>query len=174
MELSGGYQLLNGDDGEVGSLSKGWYADASYNLNTVIGLVGEVGGGYKTFELGLSNQGMTLNLMADRRVHKFMGGVRFHALQTSWAVLFFQALVGQVRSSVDVTAKGVAGEVILNETLTDSANYLGIQLGWGVNLHLSDRVGLRLAADRLRISREDASANLFRFTSGIVLLIGGR
>ena len=51
IEVSGGYQFITAKskgDTEWTKFPKGWYADVVGNVNKMLGIVGQVGGNYKT------------------------------------------------------------------------------------------------------------------------------
>ena len=170
-EISAGYQFLNFSvEGENESMSKGWYFDVAGNLSPMIGIVFQVGGNYKSFEESFSAGGITATSTVDLKVHEFLGGVRLNARSGAAVTPFAQVLVGGINGSIDVTASATGpGTPPISFSDSDSGTDLGLEIGGGVNFPLSDGVGLRVGADYLRIFEEDAGANLFRFTIGIVL-----
>ena len=169
-EISAGYQFLNFSvEGENESMPKGWYFDVAGNLNPMIAIVFQVGGNYKTFEESVSFGGATASTTVDLKVHEFLGGVRLNARTGSAVTPFVQVLGGGLNGSVEVTATTtVPGQPPFSINDSDSGTDFALEIGGGVNFPLSDGVGLRVGADYLRIFEEDAGANLFRFTVGIV------
>jgi opacity protein-like surface antigen len=175
VEVSGGYQALHAnEENDAFSISRGWYADVAYNLSNVIGIVGEIGGGSKTAEESLSNEGVTVSARGDIDVYEFMAGARLSSRRNPKAAWFGQVLVGRVRASVDATVTGTDGTTTITESASESETYFGLQLGGGVNLALTDRVGLRIGVDSLRVFHEGENANVFRLAAGIVLPFGAR
>jgi len=173
VEVSGGYQFLNFVvGGEHESMPKGWYFDAARNLNPTIGLVFQIGGNYKTFEQSASAGGVTFRASADLKVHEFLGGVRLNARprqQRPALVPFGQVLVGGIHGSADVSATTTpAGQAPVAFNVSNSDTNFALQAGGGVNFGFTDRLGLRVGADYLRLFAEDGGVNLFRFHSGIV------
>ncbi len=170
VELSGGYQFLNFSiEGENESMPKGWYFDVAGNLNPMLGLVFQVGGNYKTFDESFSAGGITATATADLKVHEFLGGVRVNARSNTAIVPFGQVLVGGINASVKVAASTtIPGLPPFEINEEDSGTNFALEAGGGVNFGLSDAVGLRVGADYLRVFAEDSSANLFRFSIGIV------
>jgi len=175
-EISAGYQFLNFSvEGggavpeENESMPKGWYFDVAGNLNPMIGIVFQVGGNYKTFEESFSAGGATASTTVDLKVHEFLGGVRLNARTAATVTPFVQVLAGGINGSVEATATAtIPGQPPFSFSDSDSGTDFALEIGGGVNFPLSAAVGLRVGADYLRIFEEDAGANLFRFTVGIV------
>jgi len=170
-EVSGGYQFLNVSvEGEGESLGKGWYADVVGNLNRTVGIVFEVGGSYKSISASETFLDVTGTATVDLRVHEFMGGVRFNARPNAQLVPFGQVLVGAVNGSAKISGSAsIGGTTIFSTSEEESATNLGLQVGGGLNFLLTERVGVRVGVDYLRVFEEDAGANLFRFAAGIVI-----
>ena len=180
VELSGGYKWLGAKDESVFSLSRGWYADAAYNIDRMFGIVAQVGGGYDSHESRFSDEGFSVHGTGNIKVHEIMGGVRVNARQASRAVWFGQALVGGVRASAHATATGTGGGMTITESVSQSRTYVGLALGGAVNLILAPRIGVRLGVDSLRVFHEGEGVqtlpfasgdgtNVLRFTGGVVL-----
>jgi opacity protein-like surface antigen len=169
-ELSAGYQFLNFVvDGENESMAKGWYFDVAGNLTPTFGLVFQIGGNYKNFEESVSLGGITSIASADLKVHEFLGGVRLNSNARSTIVPFGQVLVGGMNGSVDVSSTTtLPGQAPISFNQSDSGTNFALQAGGGVNLGLTDGVGLRVGADYLRIFDDSGGANLFRFNVGLV------
>jgi opacity protein-like surface antigen len=150
-------------------MPKGWYFDVAGNLNPMIAIVFQVGGNYKTFEESVSFGGATASTTVDLKVHEFLGGVRLNARTGAAVTPFVQVLGGGLNGSVEVNATTtIPGQPPFSINDSDSGTDFALEIGGGVNFPLSDAVGLRVGADYLRIFEEDAGANLFRFTVGIV------
>ena len=162
-EFSAGYQLigLQGDIDET--LGKGWSADLSGNVTRFMAAVFEVGGNYKTFRATETDQGVTFTAEADLKIHEFMGGVRVHGPSRP-VTPFAQFLVGGANSRLRASAS-------LNGTsfdVSDSSTDFVTQLGGGVTFRLTNRIGMRAAADYIRIFTEEEGLNGFRFAAGAV------
>ena len=157
VEISGGYQALHALDE---TLPAGWYVEVAGNVNRWFGIVGEVGGAYKTKSERISN-----NRTADvtSTLHTFVGGVRLRARINRRIVLVHPVLVGGAHASVRTDPVGV--------TSSPSETKLALQTGLGINLMVTDEVGVRVAADYRRVLLSDnrGDENEFRFTIGIVL-----
>jgi hypothetical protein len=79
VELSGGYQFLNFSlSGANEAMPAGWYFDVAGNLTSMLGVVFQVGGNYKSFEESATIGGITATAAADLKVHDFLGGVRLN------------------------------------------------------------------------------------------------
>lgn len=154
IELSGGYQVLNDRSAEE-TFPAGWYVDVAGNVTRMFGIVGEVGGSYKT-----------LSDLVDvkLKVHTFMAGVRVSSRANAKVVPFAQALVGGWRAGGSVGILGIS----VGASETDAA----LQVGGGVNVMATGNVGIRLGADYRRVFTEDEGTNEARFVVGVVLPFG--
>ena len=66
VELSGGYQFLNFSvSGANEAMPAGWYFDVAGNLTSMLGVVFQVGGNYKSFEESATIGGITATAAAD-------------------------------------------------------------------------------------------------------------
>jgi opacity protein-like surface antigen len=183
IEVSGGYQFLNVsadlesiDTGDVPvrnvdqSLPTGWYVDLAGNLNRHFGVVFEAGGNYKSISESAMFAGVAASATADLRVHEFMGGVRYNSRANPTVIPFGQFLVGAVNGSAKVTASGsVTGLPGFSFSGEASGTDLALQAGGGMQLRLTDKLGVRVGADYLHILADEGGVNAFRFAAGIVL-----
>lgn len=165
-EVSAGYQFLSSIDEDGESLPVGWYFDIAGNLNRTLGVVFQVGGNYKSFEESVTVGTGTLTADLDVKVHEFMGGLRVNARGNPALVPFGQVLVGGITTSLDATVSSTIPGVPPSFTDDGSATEFALQVGGGINFALTDALGLRVAADYLRIFA-DEGANVFRFHAGI-------
>ena len=167
VEVSGGYQLVSLEPGhDTQTLRTGWYADLGWNLTPVFAIVGQVGGNYRNRDV-LGNE-------LRFSMHEFMGGIRASSRAHTAIVPFGHALVGPVRASL-----GFAGESV-------SVTKFAVQVGGGVNWSLTQRFGIRVGADYLRIFNDqegrdigdlsggDRGDHALRFVAGAVLPLARR
>jgi len=82
VEVSGGYSFLR--DQEIEENFHGWVASVAGNLNSWFGIVGEVGGNYRTIQV--------FGTDVDLSVHSFMFGPRLSGRQRADVTPFFQFL----------------------------------------------------------------------------------
>jgi outer membrane protein with beta-barrel domain len=164
VELSGGYQLISlepGQDQNTQTLRTGWYLDLAGNLTRVFAIVGQVGGNYRSRDLFGNELRFSL--------HEFMGGIRASGRANTTVVPFGQALIGPVRANLSLLGERV------------SVTKFALQFGGGVNWRLTQRIGIRVGADYLRIFNEqegrdigdlsggDEGGHALRFVAGAVL-----
>ena len=162
VELSGGYQLVSLEPGEdAQTLRTGWYVDVAGNLTRVFAVVGQVGGNYRS--RGALGSDLRFSL------HEFMGGIRASSRANTTVVPFGQVLAGPVRASLSFMGDGV------------SVTKFALQFGGGVNVRLTQRIGIRVGADYLRIFNDqegrdigdlsggDRGDHALRFVAGVVL-----
>ena len=159
-ELSGGYQVLHALDK---TFPAGWYFDIAGNVNPWFAMVGEVGGTYKT-----ENRQISIDRTVDvtSKLHTFMAGVRLNARINPRVVLFHNVLAGGAHARVSTDAVGV--------TLSAPETKFALQPNVGVNLMVTNKVGMRTAADyrRVFLGEDRGGENEFRFTVGVVLAFG--
>jgi len=175
-ELSAGYQFLqisndDFDEADVDtSLTKGWYADVSGNLNEWLAIVGQVSGNYKSDSASVTIAGVTTAAEYELSVHTFLGGARLSSRRNPAITPFGQVLAGLGRAGFSGTASASAGGApIFGFDADESSTDFAMQFGGGINLNVSERAGLRLAADYLRVFGEDSGVNAFRFALGVVI-----
>lgn len=162
-ELSAGWRVLHVEDE---TFLKGWYADVVGNITDTFGVVGEVGGHYKTVEETEVFGSVQAKVSASARVHTFMGGVRFTARQNPRLFPFAQALFGLAHGAVDVEGSTTIGGQTFTVDESESSSDMAVDLGGGVNILITNGMGLRLAGSYLRILEEDAG-NAARFAIGL-------
>jgi opacity protein-like surface antigen len=144
-DVSGEYSFLR--DSELEQSFHGWLLSAAGNMSSVLGIVGEVGGNYKT----ISVLGTDLELS----VHTFMAGVRFSSRANEKVTPFGQIVAGAARA-----AGSAFGE-------SESATEFALQPGGGVDIWITPTVGIRAGADYRRIF-SDPGTNEFRLHFGVV------
>ena len=167
VELSGGYQLVSLEPRhDTQTLRTGWYIDVAGNLTRMLAIVGQVGGNYRSRDL-LGNE-------LRFSMHEFMGGIRASSRGNAAVVPFGQALAGAVRANLSLQGEGV------------SVTKFALQFGGGVNWRLTQRIGIRVGADYLRIfngqegrdigdlSGGDRGDHALRFVAGAVLPLARR
>jgi len=145
------YSVLHDSDVEE-TFPKGWSVAVNGHLNSLLGVVGEIGGNYKTMDVFGSDLSMS--------VHSFLGGVRVRR-DAGTMVPFAQVLAGVARANVSWLGED------------DDATEFAMQPGGGVDFRLTERFGLRVQGD-YRIITGEETANEFRFAVGGVLGFGSR
>lgn len=169
VELSGGYTFLRDGLKEGTNFPMGWSASTTANVNRWFGLVGEVTGSYKS-SLNLGSE--ELNVSTDVSEYTFMGGPRF-AAKAGRLMPFAQFLAGgaHLRASVNMPM-GMAGHFGVSDT------QFAFQPGGGVNVLLTDNLGLHLAGDYRCIIHfledENTYTNQLRFVTGFSFNWGAR
>jgi opacity protein-like surface antigen len=172
VEVSGGYTFMRdlGDNSIDGiNFPAGWYASTTVNLNRWFGLVGEVTGSYKSnLDLGIEE----LNMSTNASEHTFMGGPRF-AAKAGRLMPFGQFLAGaaHLRATVDMPMD-IPGHFGVSDT------QFAFQPGAGVNVLLTDNLGLHVAGDYRCIVDFTGDGNTYtnqvRFLTGFSFNWGGR
>ena len=165
-EVSVGYQLLTILDQESETFERGWYGDVAGNLGKVFAVVVQVGGSYDTIENVATFNGITGSVIADVKVHQFLGGVRVGPRGSAIAP-YVELLAGGVNNSFEVSNTVVAGgQTIISNSSSDSSTDFAVQVGGGVTFWLSKGIGVRGALAYMRVTGEDG-ANIVRAAGGI-------
>jgi hypothetical protein len=170
-EIAAGYQFMRDFDfadaaGEIGvpeNFSSGLVISGAGVLNEWIAATGEFG--YSRWDSGELWLGDELLLDGHANVYTFMGGPRVYT-RLARATVFGQFLLGAARSTGDV--------FVLGEELAVSETNFALQPGGGVDLHLTNRLGVRAQGDFRRIFYEEEGSNQFRFATGLVVWLGSR
>ena len=156
VEISGGYQILHALSD---TLPVGWYVDLAGNLNRWFSLMAEAGGAYRT-----KTEPIAINRTADvtSTLHTFMGGVCLSARLNRRVTVYHPVLIGGAHASISTDS---------GATLRPSETKFALQPGIGVNLMVTDTVGVQVAADYRRVFLGDdrGDENESRFTIGIVV-----
>jgi len=148
LEVSGGYAFLRDLGDEATSLPLGWNVSLARNFTPSLGVVGDVGGSYK------SEEGI------DFSEHAFLGGARY-SFRDDGVVPYVEGLAGMIRSSV---SSGTAGT---------SAWDFGLQAGVGLHYGIKDNLSVRAALDLRNIFSEGESYQQLRILAGVTYAFGG-
>jgi hypothetical protein len=172
-DVAFGYALLKDSDVD-GVFGAGWVASAAGRVSRSFDVVGEVGGSYKG--VGAQPVGFESTL----RIHSFSGGPRYVTRPAPNTSVFVQALVGAARVSFGIESCGsLPAEIcaLAREADLDRTFFM-IQPGFGVDVAMTKRTGIRLTTDyravRATASEFDETEILheFRFGAGIVFKFG--
>jgi hypothetical protein len=152
VEISGGYSFLR--DQDVEKNFHGWVGSVAGNYNKWFGTEAEIGGNYKTTQLGGTD--------VDLSVHSFLGGPRFTVRTHEGLELipFAHFLIGSVRSNASVLGASA------------STWDFALQPGGGIDYWFRPKMAVRVGGDYRRIFYQGAGANEFGFNVGIVLGLG--
>jgi hypothetical protein len=140
-DLFGGYSFAreSGDD----ALSRhGWNAAAAVDLTGSISLVADAAGHYG------SSQGVDASQLT------LMAGPRFWYVRGERYSAFAHALAGLVRETASVK--------VLDVTISESENRLGLLSGAGLDVKLGGRWALRVGADYVWSTKDGSSRGGFR------------
>lgn len=167
-QVSAGYQVLDfrGDDPQ--SFVKGWYVDVLSNFTHHIGAVFEIGGDYKTIHQTVTVDGVARQFSTDLSAHEYMGGIRLSARPNPTVTPFGHFLLGGVRgahSGVAPDGQETFFESSTGEPTTDFA----VQAGGGMNVFVTEQIGVRAGADYFRVFADNQGINVFRVVLGIVV-----
>lgn len=126
----------------------GWLVAGTAPVNKTIGIVGEVGGNYKSdnfdgFKVSLQEYG-------------FLGGVKAQFAAAPKVTVFGQMLTGATM------LRGSA------EGDSDSTFAFTLQPGGGIDAMLAPKLGLRVQGDYRWVTKDGESLNQFRLAVGLV------
>jgi hypothetical protein len=150
-DIAVSYSVLHDSDLST-TLGVGWVFSGARNVSSVLGIVGEAGGNYKTIQV--------LGTDLDISVHSFLGGVRLRAQNASKAVPFAQVLTGMSRASASVLGE------------SEASNAFTIQPGAGVDIQLRERMSLRAQGDFRILRSNGENSNEFRVAVGLAFGLG--
>jgi hypothetical protein len=140
-----GYSLLH--DGDASVTGHGFNAAIAGHFNEWFGLEGEVGMNFDSLQL--------LSTDVDVTMTSFAGGPRV-SMDLPMATPFVHFLLGGMNADAGALGSSVSETVFI------------IQPGGGIDVWLSDRMGLRFTGDYRRWFDEGEAGNEVRFTAGIV------
>jgi hypothetical protein len=168
VEVFGGYSYFRPDGG--GNLH-GWNASVAGNFNRWFGLVGDFSGHYgsQSFRADFSDPDLpgtiTARANSDTSVHFLLFGPQITSRKNEKLMPFAHALFGaaHLRTKAILTLGDLASEISFGDTS------FAVGIGGGVDLKLSESVGLRLIqADYARTRFGNGSQNNARLSIGIV------
>jgi hypothetical protein len=152
VNLAGGYSLLHDFDASR-NFPAGWFASFGGSVRRWFGVAGELSGNYTTIDV----PGRTVNLS----VHSFLAGPRFTLHRDNFSV-YAQTLLGAARSGAS------AG--------TSAQTDLAVQPGGGIDLRVTDGIGVRLGANYQFLhtpnccySHTGSTAKELQFVAGVVV-----
>jgi hypothetical protein len=150
-DVAGGYSFLHDQDISE-NLPKGWLASFADNLTSWLGLVGEVGGNYKT--LAIPGDAPRI------RVQTVLGGPRLRAHPSARVTPFGQVLFGAAWARTSVLGVG--------DTVKDFA----YQPGGGIDWNLRSNLGVRLEGDYRIVRAAGSNSKESRFVAAAVFGFG--
>ena len=148
------YSALNDREMDE-TFTKGFVASAAVYIAPWLGVVGEVGGHYKTVTES--------SVDVDEKFESVMGGIRLGNLGGR-SRFFVQALAGGTR----------AGATISGKSASVTQKYFSIQPGVGIDIAISGAVGIRLQADYRAVQDGSDWYYQARGAAGLVFSFGGR
>jgi opacity protein-like surface antigen len=147
-DVFGGYSLLATDEA-----MHGWHAALGWSLSGRFGLLLDASGHYGTFE---GTDVSALSVMAGPRFA--FGGGRLRP--------FVHVIGGVVRGKASID--------VFDIQISESTTEFGGAAGGGVDIGLSGRWALRLAADYRVVNADDETASDPRFSAGVAYRFGAR
>ena len=156
VEISGGWQysgLRSNDEETWEHFEKGWYGDVAFRAKGIWSAVAQVSGAYET----RVDQAGDIKV----KVHPYVFGIRATSRKNPQRDLFAQFLVGATNLNVSQ-----------ERNFDESTTALTFQTGGGAKIHLSDRVGVRVVGEYIRIMPNDDNNIAEEAIHGIRLSVG--
>jgi opacity protein-like surface antigen len=152
VEVFGGYAY-------GGANAHGWNGSVAANVNRWLGLVGDFGGTYTSFDSADASERI--------RTHSFLFGPRFSLRRNRHVTPFAHALLGAAHTD------SRARELGLDFHFTDTA--FAAALGGGLDVRVGRHVAVRVfQLDYLRTNFFGESQNNGRASAGLVIRLGDR
>jgi len=152
VEVSLGYVVVRDQDIYRETFPLGWNVEVATRWTRRLNIVGEVGGAYRNLDL--------LGTRFDLSVHTFMAGLRLSGWQRGRLAPFAHILGGGARVGARVFGEG------------GSSTMLALQPGGGVDVRLTDLVGVRIGGDYQLILSGIRPDIEFRVVTGAVFRVG--
>jgi hypothetical protein len=178
-EFSAGWKLLRAMDAFLDAdetIPAGWYADVAGNVNDIIAIAVEVAGAYKSFgqtvtvpfgQAPVPGLPVPVNVTADVKLHTFMGGIRFGQRNRRVAP-FGEVLFGVAHGSAGIEGSATVLGRTISVRESESSNEFAFDVGAGINIKFTDRIGMRVTGSYLRVGAGDGGNGL-RLGAGIVV-----
>ena len=139
---------------------KGWYADLSANLTDSFAVVGEISGAYQTYDQSITRLGIRVDASANVSIYTIMGGLRV-SKRTPKVVPFAQVLFGAAVVGARLEGSATIGGTTINiDEAAVSTSDFAFDAGGGVNLNLSNNVGLRFQGSYVRFGGDGGGNGL--------------
>lgn len=168
-DVFGGYSYLRVRPGEGidGFNLNGWNASVAVHANSWFAVVGDFSGHYGKPTFDIDENGGTVLVKVDTKVHSYVFGPRFTARPGERVEVFLHALFGGARMSLSASG------------LSETENAFAMAIGGGVDARASDHVAFRLfQADylltRFGVEGNKTNQHNFRISTGIVFRFGSR
>lgn len=169
VEVFGGYSYFRPD---WGGNMHGWNASVAVNVKRWLGLVSDFGGHYgsQSSSLDFFNDNfpipVSIRTDSDANVHTFLFGPRVSYRRKGKLTPFAHTLLGASRVGARTTI--MSGSTSVNSSVSDIG--FAMAVGGGVDLRLSESVGLRLIqADYLVTKFGGGSQSNVRLSVGFIL-----
>lgn len=169
--VSGGYEQLRGvspmnGEGPWG----GWYGDFAGYVRKSVALVGQVSEHRQSFDESLDLDGFLLTVHAESKLQMFLGGMRAAARNQRHFVPFIQVLGGVARASGTGSVQSDLPPPGGDETFKSSDSRGAVEIGGGLDVMATRRIGFRLAANYFRLFVSGASKVWVLRAGGVVAL----
>jgi hypothetical protein len=117
----------------------GWQGSANFNLTHHLGIVGDFGGQYKSIP-GITGVGATVS-STSLNSYQFLFGPRV-MWRRNRVTPFVHAMFGGVKEGIGSTTLSVLGTTVTTPAVSSTG--LGMGIGGGLDINVSDRLALRL------------------------------
>lgn len=164
-EVTAGYSFVDFNESSVSGALHGWNFGFTRNFNDWFGITSDFSGAYGAQATLTPSAPGSTPFNAGFRVHNFLGGPRFSWRRFERVTPFAHALTGN--SLFSFGGNPGAGFQAF------SSNRYGLALGGGFDIHLNDKVSLRLLqADYLLTRAQGSTQHNLRYSGGLVWRFG--
>ncbi len=173
-EVTGSYQfdhLTLSADGVSASanISRGWDGSVNIPIRQWFGMVGDVGGIWKSESELFSIAGTTISASGTSSLYTFGGGPQV-TYRKSYVQPFARFILGDAHSTGSASVNSTFG----NFSGSASVDSFFIAPGGGADFRITHNVWLRGGADYFRTSKYNETVNGIRAFVGITFTFGGR
>ena len=164
VDLAGGYsfaRLINTDGADVNEPT-GWFGSIGVGISPMVAIVGELNGAYKTDAETIQS----IRVEASHKAHSYLAGLRVMSPRGTVRV-FGQVLFGGETDHISASASAGTFSSSQSDTVTNFA----IQPGGGVDVKLSNAVGLRFGGSFRAVNGEGGWGKIAQFYSGLVFSV---
>jgi hypothetical protein len=163
--IASGYQFLR-NEGE--NLTRGGFGEFAFHIEGPLSLVGQVGVSNGSISVEEFVSGIRVSADGSMTISSYLAGIRFEGRRDSKVAPFFDLLAGYVHGSATATGTATAVGRTVTHSESVSSTELGLQVGGGVNVFVTNKVGLQVSAAYLGIIFEEDISNAFRVATGVV------
>jgi hypothetical protein len=163
--IAGGYQFLR-NDGQ--NLKRGGFGEFEFHIGGPLSLIGQVGSSFDSIRSTETVFGVPVTVNGDMTITSYLTGARFAARRDAKVSPFVDLLAGYVHGSASGTATTTFAGRTFSSDASESSTEVGVQIGGGVNVFVTPKVGVQVSVAYLGIVFDVGVSNALRVASGVV------